>query len=63
MLKTGRDDDLFVTSTVIVMERLQPRDQIFVTLDVEGRPGHAESLLYSTDNKEVFFVGQKIGYR
>ena len=60
IVKAGRDDDIYVTSTIIVMERLRPRDQIFVQVEFES--GHGQSKLHSTDNKEVFFVGQKIGY-
>merc|ERR1719270_3342569 len=55
----GKDDDLVSTSTVIIMERLQVGDRIYIKMDLDA--DHGESILHSEAIKpSIHFVGQKI---
>ena len=56
---SGKDDDLYSTSTVIIMERLQVGDKIYVTMDLDA--DHGDSIIHSQEVKpSIHFVGQRI---
>ena len=55
----GKDDDLYTTSTVIIMERLQVGDRIYIKMDLDAN--HGDSKIHSQEKMpSIHFVGQKI---
>ena len=55
----GKDDDLHTTSTVIIMERLQEGDKIYIKMDLDAN--HGDSKIHSQEKMpSIHFVGQKI---
>ena len=55
----GKDDDLHTTSTVIIMERLQVGDRIYIKMDLDA--DHGDSKIHSQEKMpSIHFVGQKI---
>ena len=55
----GKDDDLHTTSTVIIMERLQLGDRIYIRMDLDAN--HGDSKIHSQEKMpSIHFVGQKI---
>ena len=55
----GKDDDLYTTSTVIIMKRLQVGDRIYIKMDIDG--DHGDSKIHSQERTpSIQFVGQKI---
>ena len=55
----GKDDDLHTTSTVIIMERLQVGDRIYIKMDLDAN--HGDSKIHSQEKMpSIHFVGQKI---
>ena len=58
-LNLGKDDDLHTTSTVIIMERLQVGDRIYIKMDLDA--DHGDSKIHSQEKMpSIHFVGQKI---
>ena len=56
---SGIDDDLYATSTVIIMERLMIGDQIYAEMQLDG--DHGRSLILSDKLlPSIHFVGHKI---
>ena len=54
----GRDDDVLSTATVVVVERLEPGDKLYIRISIENN--HKESSIHSTTNKAIHFTGQRI---
>ena len=55
----GGDDDLAVTSSLVVMERLAEGDQVYVRILIETGNSRDSGLL-ATNNKATHFTGHKI---
>ena len=56
------DDDIYVTTTVVIMERLLESDQVFVRMILDEKAAVPSSLIYATSKRDISFIGQKIGY-
>ncbi len=55
----GVDDDLHTTSTVIIMERLQPGDKVYIEMEIDA--DHGDSKIQSEITKPaIHFIGHKI---
>ena len=58
---SGGDDSLVSTSTLTVLERLFPGDEVYVATTVEGSgPSYTQSGLSSSQTRAIYFTGQKI---
>ena len=56
---SGGDDSLVSTSTLTVLERLFPGDEVYVATTVEGGSS-TQSGLSSSQTRAIYFTGQKI---
>ena len=54
----GGHDDVLATATILVLERLEAGDQIYVRTSMEG--GDEESTVHSNVNKSIYFTGQRV---
>jgi len=55
----GKDDDLYSTSNVIIMEKLEIGDKIYVAMYLDAN--HGDSIIHSQKIKpSIHFVGQRI---
>ena len=59
-LLLGNSDDLGVTTTVLVMERLREGDRIYVEIIIDAGGDETESFIHSAQNKHIHFTGLKI---
>ncbi|XP_023344338.1 uncharacterized protein LOC111713649 isoform X2 [Eurytemora carolleeae] len=54
----GRDDDLHATTSVIIFQRLNKNDEVYVAMLIDGTKG--DSHLQSDFSKKIHFTGLKI---
>lgn len=54
----GTDDDIYTTTTVITMHKLNVNDEIFIRMEIDGN--HGNSHLFSDRKPTIHFVGQMI---
>ena len=57
-LTRGTDDDIYTTTTVITMDKLNINDEIFIRMEIDG--DHGDSHLFSDRKPTIHFVGQMI---